>query len=86
MPKYGKAKWMPNYSPSEDERRYYTWGLNNGVFISPDGISGDADHWYIAVKTKTGWKRGKFKYDRDTIWPELYNAYKYYYDKKNNKL
>ena len=87
MPRIKKQIYrMPDYEPTDDERKYYIWGLDNGVFISPDGINNDPDHWYLAVKTQTGWKRGKFKYDRDQIWYQYYQAYKYYYDKKNNLL
>ena len=82
MPRIKKKIFqMPDYGQSDDEQKWYVWGLENGINISPHGIKDDPDHWFLAVRTKSGWKKGKFKYDRENIWPEFYKAYKHYYDK-----
>tara|TARA_X000001316_G_C919597_1_gene33698 strand:- start:130 stop:408 length:279 start_codon:yes stop_codon:yes gene_type:complete len=88
---YGKrAKPMPTYTYNEEEFKWYSFCVKNNIRISPYGIQGDTEHWYIAISLGPykKWEKPHLspsKYCRKTIWPEYYKMCKYYYEKYNNK-
>jgi hypothetical protein len=83
MPKQRTTDWMPNYMPSDEERKWYEYGIKKEIKISPraaeQGIN--PKKWYIEIFSKNKWVRSPHVYDKQTIWPEFYKMYKYYYDK-----
>ena len=84
---YGKKqKPLPEYLASEEELKWYRYCVRNNIRISPYGISGDSNHWKIAINLGVYKKYEKpnlspSTYCRKTIWIEYYKMCKYYYDK-----
>lgn len=77
---------LPNYSASEEERKWYNFCVKNNIRISPYGILNDNENWYIAINLGPYKKFEKpnlspSKYSKDNIWIEFYKMCKYYYEK-----
>tara|TARA_R110002020_G_scaffold397922_1_gene607952 strand:- start:263 stop:520 length:258 start_codon:yes stop_codon:yes gene_type:complete len=83
MPKQRLTVWMPKYMPSDEERKYYEHGIKNNIRISPYPTTSGPNpkEWYIEIFSKNKWVRSPSVYNEQTIWPEFYKMYKYYYDK-----
>jgi hypothetical protein len=80
-----KNGWdMGNYIPTPEELEAYHWGVNNQIAIAPFAASPSA--WWIEISIKgSPPKRSKETYGKNLIWIKIYEFYKYYYDKKDNK-
>jgi len=83
MAKKKEIKWMPNYMPSDEERKWYEYGIENNIKISqyPTTPGANPREWYIEIFNKGDWVRAPHVYDENTVWQEFYKMYKYYYDK-----
>ena len=78
-----KARLLPEYIPSDEERKWYMHCIRNGIIISPIGTD-NPGKWYIGIAEEANYKKvynSKFIYDKDTIWSEYFNMCKFYYDK-----
>lgn len=81
------ARLLPDYIPSEEERKWYMYCVRNDIIISPVGTP-DPGKWYIGISDKSNHKKvynSKFIYDKDTVMVAFYEMCKYYYDKNENK-
>ena len=78
--KKNKHKFMPDYTPSEQETEAYIYCVRNNIRISPKGI--DGDNWHIEVYAGGKWNQSKEQYGREEIWKEYYKCCLYYYDKR----
>lgn len=83
MPKKYKKSWMPDYMPSDEERKWYEHGIEKGIRISPSPSTNDPNpkKWHLAVFSRDKWIKSPNVYDENNIWVEYYKAYKFYYDK-----
>ena len=80
-----KKRQLPDYIPSEDERTWFAYCIRNDIRISPYGISDQIGKWKIGISTPEDHRKVYYAphiYDKDTIWPSVYNYMKYYYEKR----
>jgi len=73
-------EWMMN----DEQSKWYMWGVNNGIIISPVPVTNKPGKWYVGISEPGKHNKvykSKFQYDWKQIWDEVMNAYKYYYDK-----
>jgi len=79
-----KQEPMPHYVPSDEEHKWYTYCIENGIIISPMGIKDNFNEWRIGVAFKGNHKKVNLSpsiYNRDIVWEQFYLMCKYYYDK-----
>lgn len=81
-----ETKWMPEYSSSDEENKWYTFCVNNGIIISPIAAQRGPNpkEWKIGVSFMPNYKKINLSpsiYDENIIWQEMYKMMKYYYDK-----
>lgn len=82
MPKRQKYT-MGNYSPSEEESKAWSWGVQNGIKIYPVAMQGVDKQWYLEVE-----RAGKppatspNSYGPVEVWRMLYHYYLFYYAKR----
>ena len=83
MPRIKKNR-MGYYMPNKEEMIAYRWCINNGIYISP--FANGEGAWYIEIKLNNKVNRSPEVYGGITIWINLYEFYKYYYNKYANKV
>lgn len=76
---------MPKYVPSDEERSWYEFCVNNNIIISPVAAEQGTNpkEWRIGISINDHKKVNKTPtiYTEDNIWKEYYLMCKYYYDK-----
>ena len=75
---------MGQYQPTFKDFKHMQWCINNGIKISPTAFS--TYEWYIDIEIKNKKNRSPRVYHKVEVWEEIFNYYKYYYDKHANKL
>ena len=83
--KKAKPAYLPDYSASEEENKWHTYCIENGIIISPMGINGNIKEWKIGVAFSGRHKqvhKSPTVYTKDNIWQETFLMMKYYYDKR----
>lgn len=81
---YQKRLW--NYTPSKYDMERVGWCLNNGIKISPLGIQGDLNHYYIDVEIMGKRYKSPRMYHIDETSKTIYGFYFDYYDKYKDCL
>ena len=76
---------MPNYTPSDDERKAYMYCVRNNIRISPAAIPGDNDHWHIEIFSNNKWNASPQKFDKTEVWGVCYNYCKHYYEQNRRE-
>ena len=78
-----KEKW--SYTFDKEEFKAYRWCINNGIYISPF-CKENFVSWYIDVKINGKINRSPAEFDYRELWKTIFNYYKYYYNKYENKI
>ena len=79
-----KKDVMGYYMPSEKDREAYSWCINNGIYISP--FANGEGAWYIEIKMNNKTNRSPLTYGPISIWIQMYEFYKYYYNKYAHRI
>jgi len=79
-----KKDVMGQYMPTAQERKAYRWCINNGIYISP--FANGEGAWYIEIKMNNKTNRSPLTYGPISIWIQMYEFYKYYYNKYAQKI
>tara|TARA_R100001480_G_scaffold497_2_gene1305 strand:+ start:163 stop:414 length:252 start_codon:yes stop_codon:yes gene_type:complete len=83
MPRIKKQS-MGSYLPTSHELAAYRWCINNGIFISP--FATGEGTWYVEIKINNKTNRSPLTYGPTSIWIQMYEFYKYYYNKYAQKI
>ncbi len=75
---------MGSYLPTSHELAAYRWCINNGIFISP--FATGEGTWYVEIKINNKTNRSPLTYGPTSIWIQMYEFYKYYYNKYAQKI
>ena len=75
---------MGSYMPTTPEIIAYRWCINNGILISP--FATGKGTWYIEIKINNKTNRSPLTYGPVSIWIQIYEFYKYYYNKYAQKI
>ena len=75
---------MGSYLPTSHELAAYRWCINNGIFISP--FATGEGTWYVEIKINNKTNRSPLTYGPTSIWVQMYEFYKYYYNKYAQKI
>ena len=84
--KKSRGNPMPNYVPTEEERKWMSYCINNNIRISQQPEKGEIGLWRMTVNIGP-YKRGEVPhlspsvYDKYTVYNAYYQMCKYYYDK-----
>ncbi len=70
--------------PTTPEMIAYRWCINNGIYISP--FATGEGTWYIEIKMNNKINRSPLTYGPTAIWIQIYEFYKYYYNKYAQKI
>ena len=76
---------LPSCNPTEEQKKYYNYCVDNNIIISPMGINNTPGKWYIGISTPDNYKKvykSKHIYDKTQVWDAMFEMCKYYYDKK----
>ena len=77
-----KKKINTDYNPSNEERLWYKYCMDNDIRISPKGTS-SGNRWHIDVSLDgIKWHTSPDTYDIEELWVKYYQVCKYYYNKK----
>ena len=70
--------------PNKEDYRNMQWCIKNGIKISP--FAATYFDWFIdiTINDKTG--RSPQTYKKTIIWEKIFEFYKYYYNKNEDKL
>ena len=73
---------------TDENRKAYSWCINNGIKISPWAVSSDRDNyfWWIDVDVNGVKKRSPYKYNGKQLNTKILELYRFYYDKNKKKL
>ena len=75
---------MGNYLPTEQEEAARLWCMRNNIYISPIAIKEAL--WTIIIENKGSKNKDPNNYNKNYIWQKVYEYYKYYYNKYENKI
>jgi hypothetical protein len=75
---------MGEYSPDKLETQAYVWCIRNAIYIAPFAIQ--AGSWGITIKNKEVVNKDPKNYVKGGIWPKIFEYYKYYFNKYENKV
>ena len=70
--------------PTTQEMIAYRWCINNGIYISP--FATGEGTWYIEIKMNNKTNRSPLTYGPTSIWIQIYEFYKYYYNNYAQKI
>ena len=70
---------MGSYNPTAINFKHMQWCIANNIKISPFAKS--TYEWYIDVEINGRQNRSPYVYVKTQIWEEIFNYYKYYYNK-----
>ena len=83
-----KKRQLPNdYVCTPKEEQAYLYCVKNDIRISPIGVQGTLDQWYIGISTPEDYKRvynSPETCDRHSVWQIFYKYCNYYYEKSNS--
>lgn len=74
---------MGDYSPSQKDIEAQRWCLKNDIRIAP--FAHDNSHWWIDVMIGKKSKRSPNYFTKGLVWQKIFDYYKYYYDKHEEK-
>ena len=82
-----KGNYMPNYTPSKEERKWSKYCIDNDIRLSQKPEKKEIGKWRMTVNIGPYIKGEKpylspSIYDKDTVYPAYYQMCKYYYDKR----
>jgi len=75
---------MGEYKTDKLDIKAWLWGMRNGVYISPIAVT--EGRWAIVITINSVENRDPKTYTKGDIWPKVYEYYKYYYKKNENKI
>ena len=75
---------MGQYQPTAQDFKHMQWCINNEIKISPTAFS--TYEWYIDIQIKNRRNRSPQVYTKKDLWEQIFNYYKYYYEKHENKI
>mgnify|MGYP005823230517 FL=1 len=75
---------MGDYTPSNEDFKCYDWCIKNDILISPIAIR--EARWTIEIYNKGITNKDPNDYKKVDIWIKVYEYYKYYYYKYENKI
>ena len=75
---------MGQYQPTAQDFKHMRWCINNEIKISPTAFS--TYEWYIDIHIKNRKNRSPQVYTKKNLWEQIFNYYKYYYEKHENKI
>ena len=70
---------MGQYMATSQERKHMQWCINNGIKISP--FARNTYEWYIDIDINNKKNRSPQVYTKKDLWEQIFNYYKYYYNK-----
>ena len=74
-----KTYTMGEYSPTQEEQEAYSWGVSNGLRMSPRAIP-NKTAWYVEIFQKGRWVHNNESFGPVEVWEQVYKYYKYYYE------
>ncbi len=75
---------MGEHMPDKFETQAWLWCLRNDILISPFAIT--EGRWGMVIKNKGVNNKDPKTYTKGDVWPKMYEYYKYYYNKYENKI
>ena len=76
---------MGSYEASEEEKKAYIWCINNNIKISPI-CETYGKMWKIDIIINDKSFKSPKAYSAGVCWQKMYEYYKYYYDKYENRV
>ena len=76
---------MGNYEASKEEKKAYIWCINNNIKISPI-CETYCKMWKIDIIINGKSFKSPETYLAGDCWKKMYEYYKFYYDKYENKV
>ena len=70
---------MGQYMATSQERKHMQWCMNNGIKISP--FARNTYEWYIDIDINNKKNKSPQVYTKKDLWEQIFNYYKYYYNK-----
>jgi hypothetical protein len=75
---------MGEHTPDKFETQAWLWCIRNGIYISPFAIA--EGRWGMVIKNKGSSNKDPKTYTKGSVWPKMYEYYKYYFKKYENKI
>jgi len=75
---------MGDYVPKTEEYDAMRWCINNNIKISPKALS--TIKWSIIIDIKGKINESPEAFGKVVIWQKIFEYYKYYYKKYENKI
>ena len=75
---------MGVYTPTEEDVDAFIWCIRNKIYISPKAIN--ESRWTITINNKNITNEDPNSYMKTIIWEKVFEYYKYYYNKYENKI
>ena len=75
---------MGDIMPTAEMYKHMQWCCKNGIKISPFAAS--TFEWYIDININDKINRSPEVYKKVVIWEKIFEFYKYYYNKHENKI
>jgi hypothetical protein len=80
-----KSPWdMGDYTPTKEEAEAMRWCIRNKIYITPVAIR--ESRWTIEILNNSKTSTDPNNYKKLDIWIKMYEYYKYYYEKYENKI
>jgi len=84
MAKKSKPFDMGDFTPDKYEVEAWVWCIRNQIFISPIAIN--EGRWGLVIKNKGIENTDPNTYTKGDVWPKMYEYYKHYFNKYENKI
>ena len=75
---------MGQYMATSQERKHMQWCMNNGIKISP--FARNTYEWYIDIDINNKKNKSPQVYTKKDLWEQIFNYYKYYYNKYEQNI
>jgi len=75
---------MGQYQPTSQDFKHMQWCIAKNIKISPTAFS--TYEWYIDIVINDKKNRSPQVYTKKDLWEQIFNYYKYYYEKHANKI
>jgi hypothetical protein len=75
---------MGDYIPKPIEYEAYAWCINNGIKIYP--VADSTIRWFVEIDINGKKNRSPDSFEKNVIWQKIWEYYKYYYKKYENKV
>jgi hypothetical protein len=79
-----KGATMGEYLATAEEWKAYRWCLRNNIYIAPKAVT--EVRWTITVTNKGKTNQDPENYPKVVIWEKVFNYYKHYYNKYEQKI